>query len=86
MTHVGPSPGDSGDESFDVWAKAIDFQQSSDHIDSLIVSHWAGFTVFFKKPEYMMEKRGRYDAGPPLPDKRTRPNHFPQPQSLPRQR
>lgn len=32
-----------------------------------IGGQWTGFTAFFTNPDYMRERKGRYDVGPPLP-------------------
>lgn len=77
------SPGDAGDEPFDVRAVDIDFRQPHDHIDSRIGGPWTGFTAFFKNPAYMLEK-GRYDFGPPLSaSPEPSGQHFPRLRSLP---
>lgn len=64
MYHADPSPDDADDES---WAEGIDFQQPNGHIDSRTGGQWTSFAAFFKNPDCMMEKTGRYDAGPPAP-------------------
>lgn len=67
VAHADPSPDDSDDEPFDLWAEDIHFQYPSERITSHTGSQWAGFPACFKNPDYIAENNGRDDAGPPLP-------------------
>lgn len=46
------------------WAEDFGFQHPSERIALHIGGPWTGFTVFFQNRRYMMEKAGRYGAGP----------------------